>query len=380
MPHSAILAEGVTKHFPKTGRLSLGELFTGLHPDRRFTAVDGVNFQVPQGEVVGVLGRNGAGKSTLLRIAGGIYSPDAGRIALTGDLAGLFELGGFGNTLLTGREFARRYLEMFGVERARHKALIADIGEFSELGPYFDERIRTYSAGMAARLYFSAATAIPHEIYLIDEILSVGDEHFQAKSWARMRERLAAGASGLLVTHDWSAVIKLCRRALVLAAGRVVLEGRSDVVVAGYLDLPRPAANRARLVDPEPGSLSGTAGEDCTIALLIEAQEDVSMQIAVSIETLQLGIGWEPIVLTEFQEVGRSRGRYKVGVQVPSLPLSPGEYSLSVFLSTAPDADGGPREILDARAWTYGTGWVFKVEGQHANGIAPFPVAWSEES
>lgn len=379
MPQFTVQAKGVTKHFPKAGRLSLRELFTQLPESKRFTALSRVSVDVPRGEVVGVLGRNGAGKSTLLRLVGGIYSPDEGSVSLDGDVAGLFELGGFGNTQLTGREFTHRYLEIFGVPRGRRDPIVEDVREFAELGSYFDERIRTYSAGMAARLYFAAATAIPHEIYLIDEILSVGDEHFQAKSWARMRERLAAGASGLLVTHDWSAVIKLCRHSLVLQSGKVTLTGRSDAVVAGYLDLPRPPATRARIIDPEPGTLRGTSGQDCVIELLVEAVEDVEMQLAISIEALQLGVGWEPVVLSEFEDVGRGPGKFLTALHVPALPLAPGEYTLGVFLMSKPAAPGGAREILDARAWTYGSALTFITGGKVAGGMAPFPVRWEEQ-
>lgn len=380
MPQFTIQAKGVTKHFPKSGRLSLGELFTQLPESKRFTALSGVSVDVPRGEVVGVLGRNGAGKSTLLRLVGGIYSPDEGSVSLDGGVAGLFELGGFGNTQLTGREFAHRYLEIFGVPRGRRDRIVEDVQEFAELGNYFDERIRTYSAGMAARLYFAAATAIPHEIYLIDEILSVGDEHFQAKSWSRMRERLAGGASGLLVTHDWSAVIKLCRTSRVLDRGRVVVEGRSDAVVAAYLDLPRLTGARARVVDPVPATLVGTSGADCTIAFDVEIHEPVPVQAAVSIEALQLGVGWESVILTEFADVAHRPGRYTVLVHIASLPLRPGDYSLSLFVAGAPDGASNVRESFDARAWTYGNGLVFTVLGESVGeGVAPFPVQWSEE-
>ena len=376
----AISLQGATKHFPRTGRISLRALLAGLSEADRFTAVDQVSLRVPQGEVMGVLGRNGAGKSTLLRLAGGIYSPDEGSIWLGGDVAGMYELGGFGNTQLTGREFAVRYLQLFGVPRSRWAEVVEEVRDFSELANYFDEPIRTYSAGMAARLYFSVATAIPHEIYLIDEILSVGDEHFQAKSWARMRERLAGGASGLLVTHDWSAVIKLCRTSKVLDRGRVAIEGRSDAVVAAYLDLPRLAGTRAQIIDPSPEALVGVSGEDGTIRFDVHIAEPIRVQAAVSIEVLQLGVGWEPVVLTEFADVAGQPGLYTVSLHIPALPLRPGEYSLNLFISGAPDPDTGVRESLDARAWTYGNGLVFTITGPAAGqGVAPFPVRWAEE-
>jgi lipopolysaccharide transport system ATP-binding protein len=379
MQTAVISAKSVTKYFPKSGKMGWRALLAGLAPHERFTAVDDVTIEVARGEVVGILGRNGAGKSTLLRVMAGIYAADKGIISLSGHVAGLFELGGFGNAQLTGREFACRYLQFFGVPKASWKQVLEDIHEFSELGQYFDEKIHTYSAGMGARLYFATATAIPHEIYLIDEILSVGDEHFQTKSWARMRERLAGGASGLLVTHDWSAVIKLCRTSRVLQAGRVVLQGRSDTVVAGYLDLPKASAHHARLVLARDSVMRGSTGETLTIAFEVEVEQDLAVDAAASIEALQLGVGWEPMVLTEFAPVATSAGRYRVELVVEELPIAPGDYLLSLFLATPADQVTGARNVLDAWGWTYGNGLSLHIDGEPGGGLAPFPLHWAQE-
>jgi lipopolysaccharide transport system ATP-binding protein len=376
MPQLAVVAERVTKYFPKSGRLGWRELLVGLEPDERLVAVDGVSLEVRRGEVVGILGRNGAGKSTLLRVLGGIYSPDRGSVRLGGDVAGLFELGGFGNAQLTGRDFAERYLQLFGVSRGNWAALLHDIRDFSELEEYFEERIYTYSAGMAARLYFATATAIRHEIYLIDEILSVGDEHFQMKSWARMREHLASGASGLLVTHDWSSVIKLCRHSKVLSRGRVVIEGRSDSVVAAYLELAKPQIHRARLLVDEQVPFVGRCGQTLTLTFGVEVMEPGVVEAAVSIEALQLGVGWEAVILTEFEPVCTRAGRFEVELSVPELPLAPGEYSVNVFLAGGRDPGSGVRQTLDVRGWTYGNGLVLQVRGDPTAGVAPLPLRW----
>lgn len=380
MPQLAVLAERVSKYFPKSGRLEWRDALMGIPPERRFVALDGVSLQVPRGEVMGILGRNGAGKSTLLRVLGGVYAPDRGMVAIGGDTAGLFELGGFGNAELTGLEFAQRFLQLFGVPRAQWPELVEGVREFSELGAYFEERIRTYSAGMSARLFFAVATAVPHEIYLIDEILSVGDEHFQTKSWARMREHLANGASGVLVTHDWSAVIKLCRQSKALAGGRVVLEGRSDTVVAGYLDLAQPDAGRAKLL-VEPEAVFGAASEqDWVLSYEVEVLAPGPVETAVSIEALQLGVGWEPVILTEYQRVADQPGRYRVEVAIGRLPLAPGEYTLNLFLATGPDPASGARLALDARGWTYGNGVLLRVSGEATPGVAPLPLHWLDEA
>lgn len=380
MPQLAVIADRVSKYFPKSGRMGWRDVFLGLTPERRFVALDGVSLEVPRGEVMGVLGRNGAGKSTLLRVLGGVYAADRGTVVIGGDTAGLFEMGGFGNTQQTGREFVRRFLQLFGVPRSEWAARIQDVEEFSELGKYFDQRILTYSAGMAARLYFSTATAVRHETYLIDEVLSVGDEHFQAKSWARMREHLAGGASGVLVTHDWPAVIKLCRQSKVLASGRVALEGRSDAVVAGYLDLARPVTTQARLLVDDDAVFSAESRQDCVLAFDVELLRAGPVEMAVSIEVLQLGVGWEPVILTEFQPVADQPGRYRVEIAIEQLPLAPGEYLISLFLNTAADPRTGARQSLDARGWTYGTALVLRVGGEPAGGVAPLPLRWVEEA
>ncbi|HCU89409.1 MAG TPA: sugar ABC transporter ATP-binding protein, partial [Gammaproteobacteria bacterium] len=197
--------------------------------NKRFSALVDVTIEVPKGQIVGILGRNGAGKSTLLRTIGGIYAPDSGQLAIKGSLAGLYELGASYNQELTGRQYARRLFSLFGIKAERMPVLIDDAQEFSELGVRFDDYIFTYSAGMAARLFFAVATADSYDVYLIDEVLAVGDQHFQAKCWRRLRDRLSGGASGLLVTHDWSAVLRLCRRAYILERGRISYTGPSDL-------------------------------------------------------------------------------------------------------------------------------------------------------
>jgi lipopolysaccharide transport system ATP-binding protein len=195
-----------------------------------------------------------------------------------------------------------------------------------------------------------------------------------------MRERLAGGASGLLVTHDWSAVIRLCRQSCVLAAGRVAHAGRSDVVVASYLDLPAPSAGRARFLAPEAALLSGQSGQDCTIRIEVRIDAEIEVQVALSLEALQLGVGWEPVLLTEYADVGAGPGQFTLAVHFPALPLAPGDYSLALFLATSPRGEGMQREILDARSWTYGNGLTFAVSGAPTPGVAPFPVIWQEDA
>jgi len=334
-------------------------------------ALRDISLTVPRGKIVGILGRNGAGKSTLLRLLGHVYTPTTGRIEVNGQVAGLFELGGMGNPNLTGREYAVRYLRFMGVAGDDLPDVLEDIADFSELGDAFDQRIRTYSSGMGARLYFAVATAYQYEIYLIDELLSVGDEHFQAKCWRRMRERLLGGASGVLVTHDWSAIVKLCEQACVIEEGRFSFAGSSDSAVVSYLKLPVPKAGAARFPASLPQEFVLQSGAESSITLPVEILEDVAVDCAISIEMLLIGIGWEIVILSEYYPVGDTAGSYSVEFKIPALPLAPGKYSLNLFLSQRPAAGGQQRAGLDGRSWTYGNGLTLFVEGN------PLPAAVS---
>jgi len=372
----AIVARRLRKRFPLSSArifriwLGFGQQLAG------FEALKNVSLEVEKGEMLGVLGANGAGKSTLLRTLGGVYPPDEGYVRMHGSLAGLFELGGIGNTHMTGREYALRYMQMYGVPLQAREAMLADIADFSELGPYFDGKIRSYSAGMAARLYFATATAIRHDIYLIDEILSVGDEHFQVKSWARIRERLSSGVSGVLVTHDWSAVIKLCRRACILERGAITREGPADQTVAAYLQLPVPQSAEARIVAEMQYRAKSEAPLDLTFT--VELAEDIPVEFSASIEYLLLGMGWEIVLLTEPTRIADRAGCYRVRLQAPHTPLKAGSYMLNLFL-TSTDATG-VRRTLHALSWTYGNGLTLEVEGPAREDLAPFPIQWRQEA
>lgn len=326
-------------------------------------ALRDISLTVPRGKIVGILGRNGAGKSTLLRLLGQVYTPTTGRIEVSGQVAGLFELGGMGNPNLTGREYAVRYLSFMGVGKSELPGILEEIAGFSELGDAFEQCIRTYSSGMAARLYFSVATAYQHEIYLIDELLSVGDEHFQAKCWRRMRDRLLRGASGVLVTHDWTAIVKLCEEACVIEGGRFSFQGASDGAVVNYLKLPIPGSGAARFPASLPQEFFLWSGEESRLQFPVEILESAAVDCAISIEVLRIGIGWEIVILSGHYPVGDSAGIYRMELQIPALPLVPGRYSLNLFLTQRTTEAEPQRLALDVRSWTYGNGLTLFVQG-----------------
>jgi lipopolysaccharide transport system ATP-binding protein len=339
-----------------------------------FPALRDVTLEVRQGEFLGVLGRNGAGKSTLLRTLGGVYAPTSGAVRVAGPVSAIYELGMAGNELLTGHDFARRWLSLHGTGRRQVDRHLSEIAEFAELGDYFDNPIYMYSAGMKARLFFSVATSLPRQIYLIDEVLSVGDEHFQAKCWRRLRERLAAGASGLLATHDWTAVLKLCREACVLERGCIVDRGSTPAVVQRYLGLPRPRGELAAFAPHLPSVYCALTEEDTTLSVPIDVKVTSPVWFACSVESFRQGIGWSHLLHVEPRPVASTPGLYNVEVAIPSLPLSAGEYSLNFFLS-----ERGPEGTLlplDVRSWTYGNDLTLAVAGKPRESMTILPLRW----
>jgi len=380
MDQAPILCKDVVKTFAVRDAQFAWRVLFGLAPHgKQVHALSGVSLLVPKGKIVGILGRNGAGKSTLLRVIGGVSAPSSGLIRLGGDVASLFELGGLGTRFITGREYARRFLELQGADIPEISRLTSEIADFAELGAYFDRRIVTYSSGMAARLYFSTATARQSQIYLIDEVLTVGDAHFAAKCWARLRSRLAKGASGLLVTHDWSAALKLCEESHVLNGGRIVRSGRTDRVVVEYLDLPKPPAAGARFLLSTEETFHVESGADAELRIPLEVNLPLEFFFAYSVELMRIGFGWEVMLLSDFLPIEAALGRHEVVLRIPRLPLAPGHYVLNLFLSaraSGQTTEPARLEPCDVRSWTYGNGLTLSVSGPSVAGVVRLPVSW----
>jgi len=373
----ALSCTGLTKVFPVIDGGDVWRVLFNSSSLKRVVAVDNVSFDVRKGTIVGILGRNGAGKSTLLRILGGVYAPTAGEIRRHGSLSSLFELGGFGNRLLTGRSYGERVLAFQGVKRRQMGSRLEEISDFSELGPAFEEPVFTYSGGMAARLYFATATALEHDVYLIDEMLVVGDEHFQAKCWARVRERLSGGASGVLVTHDWSAVLRLCAWSHIMDRGRIVDSGPTDEIVRRHIRLEPPRTEFAAFSGSSPTAYRVKTGEDAELSLVADVKRDVAVELGYSIEMLCAGVGWQIMLMSSGLPIGDGPGKYHLQLVIPRLPLPEGRYHLNVFLTSRQRPEGcNPVQIYDARSWTYGNAFDLIVEGPASAAAAVLPLEW----
>lgn len=200
----------------------------------QFEALRGLSFEVKTGETLGVVGANGAGKSTILGLAAGVLRPTTGTVKVSGRIAPLLELGAGFHRDLTGRENIVLNGVLLGLTRADVMAKMDAIVEFSELGQFIDQPVRVYSNGMVARLGFSVVAHLDPEIMLIDEVLAVGDEEFQRKCLAKMREFKRKGVTMLFVSHSMESVQLICDRVIWIENRTIRMDGRPADVVGKY--------------------------------------------------------------------------------------------------------------------------------------------------
>ncbi|MCD8225169.1 MAG: ABC transporter ATP-binding protein [Clostridiales bacterium] len=201
---------------------------------KEFSALDDISFQVKKGEVLGIIGKNGAGKSTLLKIIAGVLKPTAGTITLGGNVVPMLELGSGFDPDLSGSENIYLNGAILGYDKQFLEEKYEEIVRFSELEEFISMAIRNYSSGMLMRLAFSIATVVEPEILIVDEILSVGDEGFQAKSRERMRELMGGGTTVLFVSHSMEQVEEMCDRVMWLDEHKVRMIGPAREVCGEY--------------------------------------------------------------------------------------------------------------------------------------------------
>lgn len=225
-------------------------------------ALRDITLTVPRGQRLGIIGRNGAGKSTLVKIVAGLAKPTTGTVRVAGQVQTLMELGTAFHPEFTGRENVLAALGYQGVTGADARARLEEIIEFSELGEFIDRPIKGYSAGMQARLAFSAATAMFPDILVIDEVLSAGDAYFAGKCRARLRELTQrSGTTVLVVSHELNSVQALCDRVLWVNGGRVARDGDPMEVCKAYYHEVQVEENR-RLAGRRPGPVGALAPPD----------------------------------------------------------------------------------------------------------------------
>jgi len=225
-------------------RQRIAQMLNNAKPER-FFALKNVSFQIKRGESLAVIGPNGAGKSTLLSVVAGLAAPDEGTVEVNGRIAALLELGSGFHGDLTGRENIFLNAAILGLTRKEATRAFDEIVEFSGIGDFIEEPLRTYSSGMMMRLAFSVAINTNPDILIVDEILAVGDHTFQAKCVERIHEFRRAGKTILAVSHAQRMVENLCDRALWLDHGQAVMQGRILEVIDSYMGRTRSAVSQS---------------------------------------------------------------------------------------------------------------------------------------
>lgn len=206
----------------------------GVQRAELIRAVDNVSFQVEKGKILGIVGRNGSGKTTLLRSIAGIFRPDEGYIDTKGNRVSLMAIGIGFNGNNTGRENILKSGMLLGCKFDYVKEHMDEIIEFSELGDFIDRPVRTYSSGMYSKLSFAVTAILDTDIMLVDEVLSVGDEHFRKKSYKKMEELMMSNRTVLIVSHATDTLKKFCDEVLWINDGKLMKLGGTEEVLEEY--------------------------------------------------------------------------------------------------------------------------------------------------
>lgn len=317
-------------------------------------ALKDVSFIVEPGEVVGIVGRNGAGKSTLLKILSRITLPSSGHVSLYGSLASLLEVNTGFHSELTGRENIFLRGVILGMSRSEIKRKFDEIVAFSGVEPFIDTMVKYYSSGMSLRLAFAVTAYLDTDILLVDETLSVGDIEFQKRSLDKIQDMVQQGRTVLFVSHSMQMLTRLCKRAILLDSGQIVLDGDARQVAATYLqaNLGCPAHRYWNGKAPAPGDeyvqlrsirVRAESGEtvdtiDVTQTFGIEIQYDVLIDGHVIVPRLEFCnsqgacLFWSFEVDSEWHQRKRPVGRYVTTAWLPANFCIEGPLNVGVTL------------------------------------------------
>jgi len=274
---TAISVQGVSKHFriPLDRSTTLKYRVTHWRSASRyrdFSALQDINFDVPTGQFLGIVGHNGSGKSTLLKILSRIYEPNSGTVEITGRVSPFLELGVGFNPELTARENIYLNGAVLGITRTELDERVDGIIEFSELQDFADQKLKNFSSGMQVRLAFSVAIQANAGILLMDEVLAVGDARFQEKCFDVFANYKRQGRTVVLVTHDLASVNSYCDRALMLDHGRLVADGPPSEVTAYYRRIMGQRSEAAQAAAPAPtGNWWGSGEVEVVDVALLDA-------------------------------------------------------------------------------------------------------------
>jgi len=353
-----------------------------------FHALKGINFKVPRGEGLGIIGENGAGKSTLLKILAGITAPTSGDVRCEGSVASILELGSAFHGELTGRQNIVLNAAMFGLDRNQVIERTPGIIEFSELGHLIDQPIKTYSTGMVMRLGFAIATQVEPDVLIIDEALSVGDGYFQKKCMVRLKQYVNSGGTLLICSHAMYYISAFCRRVIWMREGQIEQYGPAQQVVPAYEIYLQGKTDRSD--EKQPVSVAQPRSPARLTEVLFEGKDTLRRGDAIAVDiswtgndpdlNFHIGVGLnriDEVVVSSF--LSKRDGlhawtgalEYRVRLEIPNLPLVKGRYKLYVFL-LAEDA----LHIYDTRILDD----AFQVEfDEYPTGIVEINHTWRKD-
>jgi lipopolysaccharide transport system ATP-binding protein len=314
-------------------------------------ALQDINFEVKQGEILGIIGRNGAGKSTLLKILSRVTKPTTGRIRVKGRMASLLEVGTGFHPELTGRENIFLNGAIMGMRKSEIQSKLDEIVDFAGVERYLDTPVKRYSSGMYVRLAFAVAAHLEPEILVVDEVLAVGDAEFQKKCLGKMKDVSEKdGRTVLFVSHNMEAVQNLCTRGILLRQGSIYASGGLNTVLDKYLSVSNYSDARFNFEPPTnshelPGFTYQLTVEDLTGSLLPEAPVWDSWQIRIKFRLNELvnhfvvGLGLRtqlgmPLQTSWTIPANLPAGEYEAVFKNPDIAYAPGHYYLDVGLSS----------------------------------------------
>jgi lipopolysaccharide transport system ATP-binding protein len=323
------------------------------HVQDEFWALKDVSFEIRQGDRVGIIGRNGAGKSTLLKILSRITEPTQGRINIKGRVASLLEVGTGFHPELTGRENIYLNGAILGMSKVEIQQKFDEIVAFAEVEKFLDTPVKRYSSGMYVRLAFAVAANLEPEILIVDEVLAVGDAHFQQKCLGKMQDVAHSGRTVIFVSHNMAAIRQLCNSGILMQKGSVNFVGTADEAVDRYLKInqsnttfsTQATNNGIKLVDinffdKQTQNICQAAifNRDYNLNLLFHASEPITnaaivVQVYDEIGTLVSSICTPEEDMAPFL----LKDHVKVSFELPRLQLMPGQYSLNIFVYRSND-------------------------------------------
>lgn len=330
-----------------------------------FWALKDLNFEINQGDKVGIIGRNGAGKSTLLKILSRITEPTNGKIQIKGRIASLLEVGTGFHPELTGRENIYLNGAILGMSRKDVKARFEEIVDFAEVEKFLDTPVKRYSSGMYVRLAFAVAAHLEPEILIVDEVLAVGDMQFQKKCLGKMEEVSTQGRTILFVSHNMAMISNLCKKGIMLHCGQLEYNGHISEVILHYYQKQNEQIFRGdKLFESDNAALIGgeiiglSANSDITIhdELIIRMRYKIKKLIdgkCVPNFHFSDSNGVNVFVSNADGVKSMSSGEYIADCKIPSSLLNEGAYFVGLALTTYLDSGSFNVEFFDQNALTF---------------------------